>query len=436
MDVVTKSCIDPTLKLIALYNGPERVMKKRNKRLLDYARYKAVRDRGDKPDKKTAEHGEQFVALNETLKDELPRLYSLSGKFGQACLKNFIQIQSTWCSIIQQKLEPHVESFPDEIQEVICDWNRDYSFSDAQILSLGICNGSLLADTVNLVNFNTPSTGAPAGSSRRASTISGSNPRGSMIEDSPKVSYDYGTSQLFQSPQFGGQIGANRHRTNSSFSGRAPPDTPDVGRSQHLQQVTGTPGSNSQAPRATGAEPFPSLPRLSLDTPFLADMINESSSVRASLSDDYPPTSPGGQQSSFFSSAMPMTDDTSESGGTRLRFFPSTDGVNEAPAGQSNFFSSAMPMSDGTNENDASPEEQPVYEVAKEPKVLFLAASIYEFNIDRARREAGYPYLTYVAGEIFDVIGEKGELWLARNQDDPTQQVGWIWNKHFAKLSS
>jgi hypothetical protein len=38
--------------------------------------------------------------------------------------------------------------------------------------------------------------------------------------------------------------------------------------------------------------------------------------------------------------------------------------------------------------------------------------------------------------QIFDVIGEKGELWLAKNQDDATNQVGWIWNKHFAKLAS
>jgi hypothetical protein len=69
-----------------------------------------------------------------------------------------------------------------------------------------------------------------------------------------------------------------------------------------------------------------------------------------------------------------------------------------------------------------------------DPEVLFLAASMYEFNIDRARREAGYPYLTYVTGEIFDVIAEKGDLWLARNQDDPTHQVGWIWTKHFARI--
>jgi hypothetical protein len=65
---------------------------------------------------------------------------------------------------------------------------------------------------------------------------------------------------------------------------------------------------------------------------------------------------------------------------------------------------------------------------------LFLAASLYEFNIDKSRREAGYPYLTYTEGEVFDVIAEKGELWLARNQDDATGQVGWIWTQHFAKL--
>jgi hypothetical protein len=38
--------------------------------------------------------------------------------------------------------------------------------------------------------------------------------------------------------------------------------------------------------------------------------------------------------------------------------------------------------------------------------------------------------------QIFDVIGEKGELWLAKNQDDANNLVGWIWNKHFVKLAS
>jgi hypothetical protein len=32
------------------------------------------------------------------------------------------------------------------------------------------------------------------------------------------------------------------------------------------------------------------------------------------------------------------------------------------------------------------------------------------------------------------VIAEKGELWLAKNQDDPKGTVGWIWNQHFARM--
>lgn len=72
----------------------------------------------------------------------------------------------------------------------------------------------------------------------------------------------------------------------------------------------------------------------------------------------------------------------------------------------------------------------------REYQTLFLAASLYDFNIDSERSEAGYPYLFYTPGEVFDVIGQKGELWLAKNQDDPAQRIGWIWEKHFAKLMS
>lgn len=52
--------------------------------------------------------------------------------------------------------------------------------------------------------------------------------------------------------------------------------------------------------------------------------------------------------------------------------------------------------------------------------VLFLATSLYEFNMGRRRYEAGYQYLTYAKGDVFDVLDVKGELWLARNQDDPS----------------
>ncbi|KAJ5157783.1 uncharacterized protein N7482_008883 [Penicillium canariense] len=68
------------------------------------------------------------------------------------------------------------------------------------------------------------------------------------------------------------------------------------------------------------------------------------------------------------------------------------------------------------------------------PGVLFPVASLYEFNLDSGISEGGYTYLTYNAGELFGVVAEKGNVWLAYNQDDPTQKIGWIWDKHFTKL--
>ena len=112
----------------------------------------------------------------------------------------------------------------------------------------------------------------------------------------------------------------------------------------------------------------------------------------------------------------------------------------------SGVFNSALPMSDSPARG--SVEDLPTTPAdTDEPEVLFLAASLFEFNIATTKHEAGYPYLVYqdrreggipylvyVPGEIFDVIGMKGELWLARNQDDQTKTVGWIWEKHFARI--
>ncbi|EAW11872.1 putative Rho guanyl nucleotide exchange factor [Aspergillus clavatus NRRL 1] len=403
--IVRKSVIDPMVTLLKLYDGPQRVMKKRDKRLMDHARFKSIKDRGDKPDKKTTEQSEQFVALNETLKDELPKLYSLTAKLMETCLKNFVQIQTTWFNIQQKKIAHLVDSFPDDLQNIISDWSANFTLAEAQILSLGMCNGSLLADTINLVNFNTPSTAATISSPRRPSTVNSTSTR----MESPKASHDFGNGGYsFQSPSLDAQSQRSfgRHRADSIVSGRAAPETSEIPRSQLLQQITNT--SSGSGPSSTNpyTESFPSLPRLSLDSPFLVDVMGPSAANQdqgqaqeqhQEPAPENPPASPVGRYSGFFSSAMPMSD----------------------------------------NPQDDQPAQNVAQEAApKEPTVLFLAASIYEFNIDRARREAGYPYLTYVAGEIFDVIAEKGELWLAKNQDDPTRQVGWIWNKHFAKLSS
>ena len=79
-------------------------------------------------------------------------------------------------------------------------------------------------------------------------------------------------------------------------------------------------------------------------------------------------------------------------------------------------FSSALPMSDSepspgpsrsnsrqSSRTRRSESRRRPMTVAQDSSPLFVAVSLYEFNIDKQRREAGFPYLTYVQGEVFDV---------------------------------
>jgi len=118
----------------------------------------------------------------------------------------------------------------------------------------------------------------------------------------------------------------------------------------------------------------------------------------------------------------------------------------------SSLFHSAFPMDDADANETAHESEESGYSNGGY-NVLWLAASLFEFNIPTVKSEAGYEYLFYQAGEvstmlespnspllltamqIFDVVGTKGELWLAKNQDDPFDKLGWLWSKHFARLA-
>ncbi|EGD85957.2 uncharacterized protein TERG_02224 [Trichophyton rubrum CBS 118892] len=455
---VRKSVITPMVTLLKLHDGPQRVMQKRNKRLMDYVKYKAIKDRGDKPDKKITEQGEQFVALNMALKDELPKLLSLTGKLMEACLNAFVQIQATWLNLIQSRLGYSIDRLPQDVNQIITDWSGDFSFSEAQVLSLGVCNGSILADTALVNNYSSPppSHGADASSSRRPSTVNSATGRTFSGEsgNSPKGSHEFlsrSPENMMQAPPSTGLMqhgngsyafpasSGSRTRANSTYSVRTQdvtsshiPSIPSMINSSTRSSVTAQSGSNASF-RTSDASP--KLPLLSLDTPrleFFPDHLMSSSRYNVNVNGssnsnnrnsnhhvapdpaDHPSSPSATRYSGFFSSAMPMA---------------------ENPEPPSRFHSHAsVPMNRSVSAGASSHASYP--SASKEPSILFLAASMFEFNIDRARREAGYPYLTYVAGEIFDVIGEKGDLWLARNQDDPTHQVGWIWTKHFAKLAS
>lgn len=379
--------------LLKLHDGPQRLMRKRNKRLTDYARFKAIKDRGDRPDKKTLEQGEQFVAVNDTLKEELPKLFALTGKLVEACLNNFVQLQLQWQVVWRTKLRQAIDEndLPNQISDIVESFSGDFAFPEAQALSLGICNGSMLADAVNLVNFLSPTTtlnGDESPTPRRTSTMSNPRIRGMSLsnEHSPILAQpDFGERQSgsFSFPPLGqnqvsvppygnNQAASNRRLRANSAASPPGPLTPEIPGS--YRSFSNTPPSNNNLMRpstSTGrsSATSPVLPRLDVDTPSFNRLSRDSPGVVR------PPS--GSTYGSAFS--IQETQLLSSSPSTRY----------------SGFFSSAMPMSD-------SPRPQSPAEGSAQGSlnILFLAASVYEFNIDRARREAGYPYLTYVAGEV------------------------------------
>lgn len=374
-------------------------MQKRNKKIIDYTRYKTIKDRGEKPDKKLAEQGEQFMAINETLKDELPKLFGLTGKLVEACLNNFVQLQLQWHIIWRRKLSQAIDDckVPNNAADIITSFAGDFAFFEAQVLSLGICNGSMLADTVNLVNFLSPATtvnGDGTTSPKQASSLDLTKRRTLSIgsDRSPMLPHpDLGTRNFgadhglqlagaFPSPNL---EPTRRVRASSAVSSQGP-RTPEMPGPHRPYLNTDTPTSNPVRPTAvisrTITEPSPSGNRQGIELSNanrLSDGLTHvnrptSGSTYPQISHSRPPSDPIYPQAAY---------DSQRASSPSMRY--------------SGFFSSAMPMS------DSPPTESPTDAFGRNQfNVIFLAASVYEFNIDRARREAGYPYLTYVSGEV------------------------------------
>lgn len=206
---------------------------------------------------------------------------------------------------------------------------------------------------------------------------------------------------------------------SSAGSGVPPPTTPQRSYSNNIPESHAAAQSSffhaERTPAARGAYTAAAPPPLTL------------SSRRAEAPSPSPPL-----PSAAFNSAMPMDDDRDRETSNPPSRVPSR----------------------ASSRTQSRTEQERTLTVSANDKAMFIAASLFEFRLDPPRREAGFPYLNYVQGEIFDVsfypfylciycrdanchgqvIGVKGEIWLARNQDDSTGAIGWIWCKHFTKL--
>lgn len=337
-------------------------MKKRNKRRLDYEKSVQVKKSGKKLDKQLAELVEHYEALNDTLKKELPKLSGLTEKVGNICLGNMINIQAKWWSIWKDKVKAVAAAVEvPEISDIVTTFQRDFRDMEEQVISLGILNTTLkprssqstLDETVSRVRSRPSDLGTPR--QRGLSVASDQAP-------------------MLPTPDF------VRQQHIVPFPTSPPPPSNGGGNSSHYFYRDYYSGLGSRGPASPATSEFSTTAR---SGPILT---GRPSTGR-----------------SFDSTAMPRP---SIDSATHLRRESSTTTSPQLGTDgrrHSGLFQSALPLAENTEEpqrgrsSRASSSER---HVTNGYNILWLAASLFEFNIETTKHEAGYPYLTYQAGEV------------------------------------
>lgn len=354
-------------------------MKKRGKRRLDYEKSVQVKKSGKKMDRQLTELVEHYDALNDTLLKELPKLSALTEKVGNICLDNMINIQAKWWFIWREKIRGISGATEDrDIAEIVTNFQRDFKEEEEQVMALGILNQTLkprpsfsgtMDDSVSVSTM-----------SRMDSTISNM----SKIKSRPS---DLGTPRL----------------RASSIASDQPPvlPTPD------FVKTPGPPLPMSP-PSVQGAHSggyfyrdyYSGLNSRGPASPASSDFSNPTRSVAPII------TRPGTGRS-FDSQGMlsrPSIDSASTSH-LRRESNSATSPPLSGTEGQRNsgLFQSALPLTETPEEPHRGPSSRGSSRerhITKGYNVLWLAASLFEFNIETTKHEAGYPYLTYTAGEV------------------------------------
>jgi dynamin-binding protein len=376
---VRKRVIEPIEQIIAAYGPPGLAMKKRSKRRLDYERYLLAKSQGKKIDEKLSELVDQYEALNETLKMELPKLYAGSQKIGNICLVQFLAIQTEWYSIWQDKVRVVLEEsqLPKDVSDIVDMFNRDYKYVQARAQELGICNGTIVDD-------GTKTRASSQSTMKDDDASTKSKPRPSNLSSRDRgLSMTSDKSPSLPTPDF-----AKRHSGQFTFSPivTSAPGI-GIGLPQFAYQAQpSTNGGHSRAGSGSPATPdtsFGSRPHASNHTRPSTSRSYTSDNGMPRISTDYN-NQHRRESSSKYNSATHHVDGPLSSGRP-----------------YSGLFHSAMPLPDGPEDSQRSSRASSRdRNVSGGYNVLYLAASLFEFNISATKSEAGYPYLTYQAGEV------------------------------------
>lgn len=336
-------------------------MKKRSKRRLDYEKYLNTKTK----DPKIQEVVDQYDALNELLKLELPKLSALTEKIGKIALFQLVNIQAQWYHIWQEKVKVVLEEsqMPKNVEVIVEMFSRDFKYAEARALELGIVNKTFGIDVKPRQSQSTQDDDSIR-AKPRPSNLSGRSRGPSIASDN---------SPSLPTPDF-----AKRSSGHFTFSPivTASPGLPQPyagpAYSQHYR--AGLPSSSATAETPPSSRPYSNPGRPSTSRSYTSD------NGVPRLSTDHS-THSRRESASYYNPYQ-------------------YDGPSSASRPYSGLFNSALP--DGPEESQRSSRASSQDHGSNQfsPNVLYLAASLFEFNISATKSEAGYTYLTYSAGEV------------------------------------
>lgn len=131
-------------------------MTKRNNKAVDFARYLAIKAKGMAVEKTVKDFADEYIALNETLIEELPRLFVLTKRLVDAVLFNFIDLQAQWMNDWASKIKmTFIElDLPMNIDDLVHCFAGDFAYNETLINQLSICNGSFPIPPTRYVVLN------------------------------------------------------------------------------------------------------------------------------------------------------------------------------------------------------------------------------------------------------------------------------------------
>jgi dynamin-binding protein len=364
---VRKKVIEPFEQVIQAYGPPGLAMKKRAKRRLDFERAVTLKAQGKKIDEKLSDQVTQYEALNETLKLELPKLSALTVTLGKTCLSQLVQIQTEWYDIWRGKVRAVLENdqIPKEISDIAEMHFREFKYVEARVQELGIISGYFesLSKTRGSQSTQDDESARPS-----LSVTSRSRTRGQSVNSDKSPS--------LPTPDF-----AKRSSGQFTFS---PLVSNSPGLPQFAYQMPFS-SSHSRAGSGSPATPdgFTSRQHSNLPRPTTGRSYTSDNNMRGG--NDY------------------NTQSRRESGSGSAYNVHHMDGPHTGRP-YSGVFHSAMPLPDGPEESQRSSRASSRdRNISSGYNVLYLAASLFEFNISATKSEAGYPYLTYQAGEVSSI---------------------------------